>query len=670
MKLLRPSLIFIFGLSILFAAYNLRLPASRAQKITARPSAEARDISPQPVIINKVAPDLDETVTKAQREGRATQRVRVLLQLNPEQTRAAQKATESQRATAKVALDNNLAQVYQGALKGDFPQVGLIAAELPLSKIRELQNDPTYSYVSPDRPVASFGHIETTIAAAYEDGRTEATNIGDTTGDGVGVAVLDSGIDPTHNALKTSSSHRGVVYSKSFLSGVAANVDLYGHGTHVATLLDATEGFKQGAYTGVAYDASLISLTVLDNQGRGATSNVVAAIDWCITNKATYNIRVINISLGAPARDSYLTDPLCLAARRAHSAGIVVVASAGNTGKTLFGQKIYGGINSPGIDPSVITVGALNTYGTATRADDTVATFSSRGPTRGYTTVNGVRKYDNLIKPDILAPGNRLIGACAPSSQNQSNSLIVRNPTLLAAGNKSGEKMIYLSGTSMAAPLVAGAAALLIETNPTLTPSLVKAILQYTAQPLPGVNTLEQGAGRLNVEGAVRIANIVKQNPATLTNGSAMLTAAFDVSYQQNDLNAAGSETIYWGQGVITNYGFLTGSELMTKWQGMYAPGKILSDGTNYASSTLTLATGNTTTGVSLYNGAITNNGVVLGDGILFASGVVLGDNIIGQGVVLGDGIVLGDGVVLGDGLPRGDQVLFGDNTAAMQPAP
>ena len=160
----------------------------------------------------------------------------------------------------------------------------------------------------------------------------------------------------------------------------------------------------------------LISLGVLDSNGKGSTSNVIAAIDWVIANKSTYNIRVINMSLGTPPKDSYKTDPLCLAARRAYNAGIVVVASAGNFGKDIYGNKLYGGINSPGIEPSVITVGAVNTYGTDNRYDDTVATFSSRGPTRGYTTVNGVRKYDNLIKPDIVAPGNRLIAACSPSS--------------------------------------------------------------------------------------------------------------------------------------------------------------------------------------------------------------------------------------------------------------
>ena len=154
-----------------------------------------------------------------------------------------------------------------------------------------------------------------------------------------------------------------MVYSKTY-TGIAGNKDYFGHGTHVASLLAGSPAFKSDYYGGIAYEANVISLAVLDGAGTGLSSNVIAALDWCVTNKATYNIRVINMSLGTPAKDSYKTDPLCLAARRAYNAGIVVVVAAGNRGKNALGQKIYGGIDSPGIEPSVITVGATNSFGT------------------------------------------------------------------------------------------------------------------------------------------------------------------------------------------------------------------------------------------------------------------------------------------------------------------
>lgn len=269
--------------------------------------------------------------------------------------------------------------------------------------------------------------------------------------------------------------------------------------------------FKSGYYGGIAYEAKVISLAVLDSTGAGLSSNVIAAIDWRIANKATYNIRVINMSLGAPVKDSYKTDRLCLAARRPYNAGIVVVAAADNRGKNSTGQKYYGGIDSPGIEPSVLTVGATNSFGTDSRSDDVIATYSSRGPTRGYAKdANGIKHSDNLSKPDLVAPGNKLIGAASPSSVGKSTSLITKYPTLKAGSTTTpSDQTGYMSGTSMSAPVVAGTAAMMLEANPSLTSGLVKAILMYSAQPIKNVNAREQGAGRLNVEGAVHIAGLV-----------------------------------------------------------------------------------------------------------------------------------------------------------------
>ena len=214
---------------------------------------------------------------------------------------------------------------------------------------------------------------------------------------------------PQHHSFLNRSNGVRVVYSEDF-TGEGRTDDPYGHGTHVASLAAGNGRISNKEYIGVAPNANLINLRVLNSQGLGTTANVLRALDWVATNRAAYNIRVVNMSLGMPAIDSYRNDPVCRAVRRLVDAGVVVFAAAGNNGKDSEGNKLYGHIHSPGNEPSAITVGATNTFGTDERSDDAVASFSSRGPTRSFTTdEEGVRHYDNLIKPDLVAPGNKLI---------------------------------------------------------------------------------------------------------------------------------------------------------------------------------------------------------------------------------------------------------------------
>ena len=154
----------------------------------------------------------------------------------------------------------------------------------------------------------------------------------------------------------------------------------------------------------MAPGAWIVNLKVLGADGSGTTADVIEAIDWAIANRRAYNIRIINLSLGHPVFESYLDDPLCQAAQRAADAGILVVAAAGNFGKTADGRPIVGGVISPGNTPSVLTVGAVNTRGTRrARSDDVMATYSSRGPTA----------IDGVLKPELVAPGNRIVAASA-----------------------------------------------------------------------------------------------------------------------------------------------------------------------------------------------------------------------------------------------------------------
>ena len=636
---------------------------------------------------SKIAPDLEQKADDLLYGRQSDEMQRVIIQLKSETPlnelygNAMSSAERKQMFALEVSSNKEKAGILisdlsrvNGILRKSYNNLGLISAELPLSQIRELLQSDNVAYISPDRQVEGLGHVGKTVGL-YNTGIFDRGDTNTTTwlaGSGIGVAVIDSGAYGIHDLFKKSGTEAFKVTAYDF-TGQNNTSDQFGHGSHVASVLSGDARLGSGAYEGAANGVSIYSLKVLNSLGAGSSTNVIAAIDWAIANKSAKNIRVINMSLGTPVKDSYINDPLCQAARRAVNAGIVVVASAGNYGKDWLGNEMYGGINSPGIEPSVITVGAVNTYGTDYRSDDTIATYSSRGPTRGYVTLsNGARKYDNLIKPDIVAPGNKLIAAASPNS-----TLVTFFPQLKTGSlHDADEQVMYLSGTSMAAPVIAGAAALLIDTNPTLTPNMVKAILMYSAQPLKGYNTLEQGAGMVNFDGAVRVARLVKQNPGTLANGAALLTA----SLPTNKTSVIGGETVYWGKGVVTNYGILYGDELMTKWQAMYANGVLVGDGTTYTNNILSKVASKTTAGVSLYQGAITNNGVLVSDGTTFLSSIAMAGSpapfvnsqgvLVTDGVLISDGVLIGDGVLVGDSVAMATQALLGDNTACMLPAP
>jgi subtilisin family serine protease len=229
---------------------------------------------------------------------------------------------------------------------------------------------------------------------------------------------------------------------------------------------------------------------------------VIAAFDYIVSHRAALGIRVVNLSVATGVYESFNSDPLTLAAKQAVDAGIVVVASAGNAGRNQQGQTQYGGITAPGNAPWVLTVGASSTMGTIDRSDDTIAAFSSRGPTA----------IDRAAKPDLVAPGVGTESTVSPNSTLYNT----RSAYLLAGTTPTAyQPYLSLSGTSQAAPVVAGTVALMLQANPSLTPNAVKALLQYTAQSYPGYDPLTQGAGFLNAAGAVALANFLA-SPSTV----------------------------------------------------------------------------------------------------------------------------------------------------------
>jgi len=329
-------------------------------------------------------------------------------------------------------------------LTKDFSNFNSSAVDLPTNIIDELASYSEVQSITEDEEVMAMGHISSTTGA--DDVRAQSSSTGVSTtldGSGVGIAILDSGIQSGHKSLSPR-----VVYSQDF-TGENRVDDPFGHGTHVAATAAGNGSLFKGEYTGIAPNANLINLRVLDSAGRSTTSTVLSALNWVFTNRASYNVRVVNLSLGGAAISSYKNDPLCLAVRRLVDAGVVVVAAAGNDGKDAFGRKQYGGIHAPGNEPSAITVGATNSFGTDSRTDDTVTTYSSRGPTRSFWTDSAnVRHYDNLIKPDLVAPGSHMIGARPRHGGYNGNRTCVP----FFGGTSAFYSMI--SGSSQAAPQV------------------------------------------------------------------------------------------------------------------------------------------------------------------------------------------------------------------------
>ncbi|HEV3141862.1 MAG TPA: S8 family peptidase, partial [Vicinamibacterales bacterium] len=399
--------------------------------------------------------------------------------------------------SASVAPLTALVRLSGGRIVRTLPIINALEVDVPNLAIGTIASSALVQHMSVDR--VTVGSLERTGATI---GATAVRNDLGYDGSGIGVAVIDSGVGPWLDDLGDAGGGMRIGRFVDFVGGRESAYDDYGHGTHVAGII-AGNGFdSNGARSGVAPAAHLVVLKVLDASGGGHIGDVIAAIDYAVAHKDELNIRVINLSVAAAVDESYTIDPLTLAAQRAVSAGIVVVAAAGNNGRGPQGRTQYGGITAPGNAPWVLTVGASSHMGTVDRSDDTIAAFSSRGPDA----------IDHAAKPDLVAPGVGIESLSTPASTLYSTM----SPYLLP-GTASTSYLPYLSlsGTSMATPVVAGTVALMLQANPALRPNEVKAILQFTAQKYSGYDTLTQGAGFLNAKGAVDLARYVA-SPSTL----------------------------------------------------------------------------------------------------------------------------------------------------------
>lgn len=341
---------------------------------------------------------------------------------------------------------------------------------------------------------------------------------------GMAVAIVDSGFEP-HPDLPITR----VRAYKDFVSGGRVPVDGCGHGTHVAGIVAGSGLRSDGLYAGIAPDVDIVPLRVLGNDCSGNTSDVIDALEWIARNHQTYKIKVVNISLGHAVLESIFTDPLVQAVERLSRKGIAVVTAAGNRGiNPATGRPGFGGVGVPCNAPSSICVGSLDTAGTTELVDDRVADSSSRGPTR----------FDLLAKPDLVAPGVNIVSLAARGSR-----LFNQYPDLRVTGSTGRPDYFTLSGTSMASPAVAGAAALLLRENAGLSVHALKIALQFTARRLPLTDVLTQGAGALNVAGALTLAGAIDP--------SAPLGANWIVRRLTARNQDAAGQTIDWSRRII-----------------------------------------------------------------------------------------------------------------------
>ncbi|HHW12178.1 MAG TPA: S8 family peptidase [Firmicutes bacterium] len=339
-----------------------------------------------------------------------------------------------------------------GRIVYELPLINSLAVELPSEALLKVIPEARVKMVWPDANAAPCLDVAVPAVGADQAHRAGLT------GKGVVVAVIDTGIAPHPDLMKPEPR---IVGWHDLVNGKSEPYDDEGHGTHVAGII-AGNGYESGGkYTGVAPGALVVGVKVLDHRGSGPISRVIAGIQWVVEHKEEYRIKILNLSLGAPPEEGYRTDPASKAVEAAWRAGLLVCAAAGNLGPR---QRT---ITTPGISPWALTVGSINDQGTIPREDDEINDFSSRGPT-----------IDRLAKPDLVAPGANIT-------------------SLKVDGGYMAQ-----SGTSMATPVVAGAAALLWEKNPALTPNRVRELLVTTAEDR-GYSRLIQGAGYLNISAAL-----------------------------------------------------------------------------------------------------------------------------------------------------------------------
>jgi serine protease AprX len=430
-------------------------------------------------------------------------------------------------------------------LRGDvdlrLPLVNGFAATIPSSALARLERVPGVLGVSPNRTIQPLGASYSGYDAGADLGSMYSVTLmsgaqaywkAGFTGKGVDVALIDSGVAPVDGL----SEHLVQGPDLSFESQASnlSHLDSFGHGTHMAGIIAGREsGGDSGAYAGdtshflgMAPDARVVSIKVADAHGATDVSQVIAAISWVVQHKTDYglNIRVLNVSYGTNSTQDYGVDPLTYAAEQAWKAGVLVVAAAGNAGYSSSGT-----LTSPARDPMLLAVGATDPNGTLSPKDDKVATFSSSGSSAGaHATGRFV---------DLVAPGSHIVSLRVPGS--------LIDQTYSSTGAVTSE-LFRGSGTSQAAAVLSGAAALVIQQRPSITPDQLKHLLMTTAYKLSKQQNSAQGMGELDLAAALQEPTPTGIQPGTPGTGTGSLEAARGSTHLVKDgITLSGEKDIF-----------------------------------------------------------------------------------------------------------------------------
>jgi serine protease AprX len=437
-----------------------------------------------------------------------------------------------------------------GSVTRQLDVIGGFSAKVPSDRVDALRSVPGVQSVTQDAGLA----LQSTDVAdqAAQPGSlytianqlTGASSLWDkgVTGKGVDIALVDSGTVPV-DGLKGKVINGPDLTLES--NGPAKNLDTYGHGTNMAGIIagrdDATTNPSGDSsdFVGMAPDSRIVSIKVADAKGQTDVSQAIAAIDWAVENKNAngMNIRVMNMSFGTDGVQSYLLDPLAYAAEQAWHKGIVVVVSVGNSGS--------GVLNNPAYDPYLLAVGSDSTNGTATTADDAVSSFSNSG--------------DGTRNPDVLAPGDHVVSLRDPGSYLDSQYPAARI----------GDRLFRGSGTSQAAAVVSGAAALLISQRPELTPDQVKALLTGSARSIPGASAAAQGHGLIDLAAAS-----AAPVPANATQSFAVSTGVGSLEAARGSVHVTVNGKVVKGEVDVRGKSFnsaqvAAGIKAGTNWKGL-----------------------------------------------------------------------------------------------------